>query len=209
MNYIIGMDIDGVLANFNETFRQKVIAVTGRNLFIEDGKEIEFVNGLEPPCWNYVVEAYSYTKEENRACWDSVLQDASFWERLKPLSMAASAISYLKKLRSSGSTIYFPTTRAGVNPHRQTADWLRLSMNFTTPQVLICGLKHGKGGIAAGLHFTHFFDDKPENCYEVREACPDASVFLVNARYNTWAHSELAQKRITLIENPAQVLRLL
>ena len=52
----IGFDVDGVLADFNKRFIERVIAITGRDLFPPRPFDI--------PTWNYP-EHYGYTAEES------------------------------------------------------------------------------------------------------------------------------------------------
>lgn len=205
MSFRIGMDLDGVLANFNESFRRKYIEVTQKDQFFEG----PFINGFEPPCWNYPIESYGYTKAEDDLVWDAVRNDPQFWFRLAPLQGAEKVIHHLARLRREyGSDVYFLTTRAGVKAHRQSYDWVTY-MGFSKPTVLLTDYKAGKGGAVKSLALTHVFDDKPENCWEIKEASPSTNVYLVSCRYNEWAQPQTIEKGIQIINNPSSVLGVL
>ncbi len=57
------IDLDGVLAEFNETFR---------NLLNYHGADIKaFDPSCDPNCWNWTVP-YGGTKEQDRKAWEHV-----------------------------------------------------------------------------------------------------------------------------------------
>jgi len=182
---IIGIDIDGVLANFNKAYRAKLIEVTGRDLIPEEvcrsGKL-----GEEPPVWNYAPH-YGYTKDEDRATWKAIRESGTFWESLAQLP---DADDFLWDLDVRAETdppserpeVYFITTRPGTDVKGQTVRWLSESGIVNFPTVLIT--RGDKGQLAAGLGLTHFLDDKPENCIDVTLARPECAVFLLSCKYN-------------------------
>lgn len=186
---ILGLDIDGVLANFNEGFRQRLLDVTDRACCIAPG--------FSPPVWDWP-EYYGYTQDEVDRTWSDVAKDPTFWQDLKPLPDAESFLDWLWRAVSSanwtqrkGHEIYFMTTRAGTNVKRQTENWL-LKHGFGGDErtVLIC--RSSKSFAANTLGLTHFVDDRRENIQEMlaqrgnRTRC-----YLRLARYNENAVAEL------------------
>lgn len=171
----IGLDVDGVLANFNSAYREILIEVSGRDLIPEV---------FEPPCWEYA-PAYGYTKDEDRAAWSAIRNDPFFWRKLGVLPGAQELLNDIDDVRHA---VYFITTRLGTQVKHQTESWLRDYV--ANPAVLIAKSSADKGRLAEGLDLTHFVDDKPENCIAVKEAVPGCRVFLLSYAYNLWAKNE-------------------
>jgi len=186
---VIGIDIDGVLANFNDAYRIRLAEVTGRALIPE---------GEEPPCWYYATDHYGYTKEEDKATWKSIVEDANFWYDLQPYAGTKNFLIALEHFEFHHAEKYFITTRPGLNVKRQSERWLTKNGWWDEPTVLIA--RGEKGPLAAGLGVTHFIDDRPENCFSVQDACPNARIVLLSARYNQWAHEECKARNIAVID---------
>lgn len=199
MKQIIGIDIDGVLANFNAAYRHALFATTGRDLIPEEvcrGSK----PGEEPPVWNYA-PYYGYTREEDRETWKNITESSSFWMDLKPLPQADDFLERLDcrvELDPIGERpeVYFITTRPGYDVKGQSTRWL--SARFVDfPTVLIT--RGNKGQLAKGLGLTHFIDDKPENCTDVKHYVPECHVFLLSCRYNEAQQGELRAQGITVV----------
>lgn len=186
----LGFDIDGVLADFTSGYRAALTAVSGR--------ECGLAKGDDPPCWDWATEV-GHTKEEDKAAWKLMLSDPEFWFRLSPTLEAAQALAMLTLAYTEGHTTYFITNRMGVNPHIQTLGWLA-QHGMAYPQVIVQA-KANKGELAYALKLTHFIDDKPENCFDVKQAHPACEVYLLKKRYNDTAeYRDLAAKYgITII----------
>lgn len=151
---IIGCDIDGVLADFNTAFIQRVIDVTGRDLFPPRPFDI--------PTWNYP-EHYGYTAAEVSAVWASIKLDISFWVSLPPYGDAIQALAMLDERQCAGDEIYFVTARPGLEAKRQTENWLSY-YGFRRPTVLISSQK---GLCAQALKLDKYLDDRWENVVDV------------------------------------------
>jgi 5'(3')-deoxyribonucleotidase len=154
----IGFDLDGVVADFNQSFIKRLEKVSGKTSTLPHTEE--------PPCWAYPT-AIGFSEEDERAAWNSVKNDPGFWLTLDPLFEAQQALSVLSTMYNVGHEVYFMTTRMGVHPHLQSMTWLELN-GFPNASVLISS---NKGPVAQGLALTHFIDDKPENCFDVDAAC--------------------------------------
>lgn len=156
---IIGVDIDGILSDFNTGFRKVVVDVTGRDLFGENWTPDDITT------WNYTKDQYGYTPEEDKAAWDFVKASPSFWYDSPPLD---GAFDFLQSLSGDFiEDVYFITTRMGKHVKVQTEEWLFTNGYRDVPTVLISS---DKGGICKGLKVTHYIDDKNENCTGVRDA---------------------------------------
>ena len=171
----IGVDVDGVLADFNTNFIQRCIDVTGRDLFPERPFDI--------PTWNYP-EHYGYTAAEVSATWDSIKTDPAFWGSLPPLLGAMGCLEWLRELSQTGQIdLYFVTARLGVMAKQQTEMWLAThSGDFMwAPTVLIAS---DKGTVARGLKLTHYIDDRWENADAVAYMSLNTKVYLRDQPWN-------------------------
>lgn len=179
--FIIGCDVDGVLADFNTAYRQRLIDITGRDLIPP------FVNGHEPSVWNYATDEYGYTKEEDKAVWKNIMSSVSFWEDLRAYPHVPSFLWERDcDIHISLRDIdwYFITTRPGFRVKVQTESWLQ-NNGIDYPTVLIAKDARAKGQLAAGLGLTHFIDDRDLNCYAVMHYSPDTQVYMLRHKYNS------------------------
>ena len=196
---IIGIDIDGVLANFNKAYREILIKTTGRDLIPEEacrsGKP-----GEEPPVWDYAAH-YGYTRDEDRATWKAIRESHTFWRNLNALPGTRGFLWDLDidtELANNPPEVYFITTRPGYSVKSQSVEWLsEYGVDF--PTVLIT--RGNKGQLAAGLGLTHFLDDKPENCMDVKAARPECAVYLLSCRYNEAQQNDCRALGITVIHS--------
>lgn len=150
---IIGVDIDGVLANFNDAYIDLCIKLTGKDLFHPKPFEIT--------TWHYP-EAQGYTKTEIKTVWKHIAESRDFWHKLKPYPGVAGFLKYLSNLNNSDNDIYFITSRVGRTSQWQTMMWL--SEFYVEPMVLISS---EKGECCHALGIEYYIDDKIENCVDV------------------------------------------
>jgi len=184
---VIGVDIDGVLADFNNAFADRLRKVTGRDLLPEDVSN--------PPVW-YWPEHYGYTPKEQNATWDNCWADPEFW---LDLSALGEVDKFFEQIYASGD-IYFITARTGTNVKQQTEQWLEM-YGFHYPTVLIA---YDKGPLAKALKLTHFIDDKDSNCQEVVELSTKTQVFLLDRNYNKQSQSMLKAAGVTVVTERQQ-----
>lgn len=168
----IGIDVDGCLADFNTSYRDRILDQTGILL--------PMIDDTYPDCWNYE-QAAGVTSEQASAIWRSIKDSPDFWRSMRPLKDARFAIKVLADV-SWMTDVYFITSRPGKTSKQQTESWLRAYGYYQAPTVLIS--ENSKGLIAAGLGLDVFVDDKLENCEEVLIARPACRVFLVDAPWN-------------------------
>lgn len=155
----IGVDVDGVLADFNKTYIDRVIQVTGRDLFPARPFVI--------PCWDYP-QHYGYTGAELSAVWSLIRKDTTFWRWLSVCDQTVpDAVRLLNFQTRAGDDAYFITSRPGLLAKRQTEQWL-YDLGMDNPTVLICDQK----GVAANaLNLDCYIDDRPENCCATDPYC--------------------------------------
>lgn len=165
----IGFDVDGVLADFNAAFIDRIIRVTNRDLFPRRPFDI--------PCWSYPAH-YGYTPEEEHSVWTSIKADKSFWRTLSAYPDAGDVLRILHLARTMGHDVYFVTARPGVNAKLQTELWLS-NLGMENPTVLI---SPHKLNCARALELDVYIDDKVENCFSVADHC---KTYLVHRPWNS------------------------
>ncbi len=193
----IGLDIDGVHADFAGAFTKLIVKVTGKDLF-------ERGDGKNPPSWDWFF-LRGYTKEEVGLAWNVVKSPASaFWLNLEELpGCAATRLVILDLLR--WHDVYFITNRPGQNAKWQTEQWLRLHLQIDHPTVL---LSSEKGLTAKALQLDCYLDDYYVNVDDVVKKTlvndrpigvegPTTRTYLLNASYNLDATID---SRVTRVE---------
>lgn len=166
---IIGVDVDGVLADFNRSFIELVVEETCRDLLPPRPFDI--------PVWNYP-QYYGYTDSEVARVWEIIEQHPSFWARLSPYTDIFDSSIYLRDAMAAGHDVYFVTSRPGLTSKRQTETWL-WQQGFPNPTVLISS---AKAAIAGALKFDAYIDDRWENAVGV--AGTNTKSVLLNRPWN-------------------------
>lgn len=170
---ILGLDCDGVLADFNSAFIQRVIDVTGKDLFPPRPFAI--------PCWDYP-EHFGYTKADTTAVWKDIKADPGFWSGLNAYPDVVPVIRWLSKLSEyDQADVYFITNRMGVAAKAQTEMWLS-ARGVDSPTVL---LSANKGMIARALNLDFYVDDKNENCADVAVNSLKTKTYMLAQPWNT------------------------
>ena len=173
----IGIDVDGVLANFFKAYETLTIAVAGEDRFGDK----KWPNQL-PQTWNWP-ETFGYSKETMNQVWASIKRNPKFWVSMEPLPGVSSFLDSLEQLNRQNHEIYFITDRPGINAQRQTAAWLE-EFPFSFPSVIISGPHARKGQIAKGLALDFYLDDKFENVMDVLGKSPSTRTYMLSYPYN-------------------------
>lgn len=169
---IVGLDVDGCLANFNVSYAKIMKEVSGID-FPDFTKE-------EPPCWEYDKKA-GLTSDQIKECWKIIKKDKRFWFNLLPLPQTE---DFLGELDASEHEVYFITDRLGWMPQYQTGCWLQ--QFFTDPSVIIS--RRGKGKVCHALSIDYYIDDKVENIEDVWANAPLTQAYLLKKPYNKKLH---------------------
>lgn len=164
-----GYDVDQVFADFDGGYRKLIMA--------ELGIIIPEMSSTFPTVWGW--DRDYLTSAEISEMWQEI-RTTDFWWELEPLPECHAALAMLTDQQNDGDDVYFITNRPGSYAKRLTEEWLE-NQGFSLPTVLISS---DKGSVCKGLGIEMFVDDKPENCWEVNKACPEAQVFLLDAPYN-------------------------
>lgn len=184
-NFRLGVDLDGVLADFTTSYNNMLRRVSGKN-------DAGLKPGEEPTCWFWATE-YGFTKDEDAAAWAEIKRDPFFWYKLGRYLDAREAVAVLNQMFAAGHEVYFITNRPGIHPQMQSIMWL-VETGMQLPQVCCQSGKHpDKGPLIKGLQLTHFIDDKPENCFDAKEHSPETEVFMLRKPYQSAAHIQRAE----------------
>lgn len=196
----LGIDVDGVLADFATAYGRLLIDITGRNL-LPEGWDIAD-NPNWPTTWYWEREA-GYTKDEENLVWkQGIYSTNTFWENLEPLPTAVASLERLLDLQKEGHDIYFLTHRSGKRAKYQTETFL-VGNGMRFPTVLLTGTD--KTPLINGLGLNFFIDDKPTTVADVAEKCKVKHLFLKAAPYNT----EMATaKRVASIQEALETVGL-
>lgn len=171
MSLRVGVDLDGVLADFITAYRQRIIDVTGKDLFPDHTRW---------DSWNFEQDC-GYSKADVSKVWRELAEDLSFWRELPEYPWTRSAMEQLGKLwQDSEADIYFITSRPGPTVKNQTEMWLD-EFEGVAPTVLISS---EKGLCCKALKLDVYIDDKVENCQDVVRDSPDTLCFMLAQPWN-------------------------
>jgi 5'(3')-deoxyribonucleotidase len=179
----IGLDVDGVLADFTSAYVQLMYQITGRG-------EPALPEDWQPSEWNFE-HTLGFGKDIVEITWDIINASSTFWFGLTPLTDID-----LESL-SLTNDLYFITTRPGTSPKQQTENWLKYHFGMTKPTVLI---SDDKGAIARGLKLDIFIDDRDKNLWAVKGASPATQCYVLDYPYNRNVAPAVAQRISSLRE---------
>jgi hypothetical protein len=167
----LAFDVDGVFANFNVAFIERVKEVTGKDLF-----------GPSPvviTTWDYP-QTFGYSTRDLTAVWQNIEADGQFWAMLPPYEDAS---RYLTRIHDQCAMddVYFITSRPGYNAKAQTEAWLMIWGGFIAPTVLISS---NKGECCHALNIDAYIDDRDKNVFDVRSISPKTRTFLQDQPWN-------------------------
>jgi uncharacterized HAD superfamily protein len=173
----LGVDLDGVVANYAFTFSQLLRELYGKTLPLVN--EDDF--GLD---WDWA-KWYPLTKEQiDGAYLEEMPKVENFWMKLKLMDEAdwtyfKDQVQSLKK-----TNVYFITSRIsteGYSVVKQSQKWL-IEKGFENPNVIV---HNYKGPVVKALNIKAFIDDKFGNCADVlNNNGSNCEVYLRNCNYN-------------------------
>jgi uncharacterized HAD superfamily protein len=172
---MVGMDIDGVLADFISPFL-RILAERAGNGPI-DPESITDPNFINHPF---------LTKEMVADCMVEVSYDARFWHELTPLATARQWQA-LEELNRAGRLVFITHRyeRDTYSIHQVTTDWLN-KHGIASPVVYFT--QSPKSELITNLGIKLFVDDRHENCQDVAENT-SAVVLMPHRPYNqTFSH---------------------
>lgn len=163
----VGIDVDGVLADFITAFM-----VEANALF-----NIPVVSMFTD--WNY--GGTGITEAQADAVWEKLKNTSNWWLREVDMLPETDGLSELDKK----ALCYFITSRGptvGDPVEKQTAQWLRANFGLFTPTVIVMDLPSQKVPLAKALTLDYFIDDKPSTCKQMANA--GLKSYVKDALYN-------------------------
>lgn len=169
----VGVDIDGVLADFNRGFTHLMNQLYDTRVHpkLDD--------------WDWPSKYWSDSQVE--AAWAVINANPDWWRQLQPYE--PSRFQVLQMAAQDNHELYFLTQRTGGLPVKQaTEDWL-VSNGIYRPTVLLVG---DKGPAAVSLRLDRLVDDRPHNISDVLlHAEKTCRCYVWDAPYNEvyyWPH---------------------
>jgi uncharacterized HAD superfamily protein len=171
----LGIDIDGCLANFTESYANLLISIGGDRLPADWRTNRDF-----PDIWDWD-KKYGYTSEQRNKAWEHI-KSTDFWFELQPLPQAPIAIEVLDQL-ADDHEVYFITHRMGKQAKQQTEDWL-FGQGFVTRDATVLIAGDDKTPIVQGLNLDFYIDDKWTTMYKLAAAPIKTKLYMVDYAHN-------------------------
>lgn len=172
----IGIDIDGVLANFIHHFR--ILNNTLHNVTITE----------DPTDWDF--QNWGLTNHQLSMSWAELQKTEGFWTSLKKCDdVKQSHIDVL----DDKAQLFFVTTRAstvGMPREKQTNDWLKKTFRIKHPTVIVTS---NKGLVAAALELDAFIDDNYDNLWSVYFHSPKTKLYYRTSTYQVPTYIPLTE----------------
>lgn len=165
----LGLDLDGVFADFNTSAAYTTGELTGRHLapFFQGAPGQPYL----PTTWNWW-KTLGYTRTEIDRFWAHVTTEPTWWLNLPSYAGTGTFFAQLQReIAAHALDVFFLTTRPGYNAHWQCVQWVR-DHGIEHPQVAIAANAESKGLLAAGLGLHAYVDDYPPNLIAVRQHAP-------------------------------------
>jgi hypothetical protein len=176
MSIRVGFDVDGVIANFNKTFREtatKVEAIAGSR------------DRSDPA-------ARALAADAMKRVWDHISRTAQWWLQLDAYEPEQIERLY-RTSRDRRWEVYFMTTRpssAGETTQFQTQWWLE-THGFPLPSVLT--VPGSRGDAANALKLDIAVDDRLTNCVDIIAASRAKALLLLRNDDHTVRDQALAR----------------
>jgi len=182
----IGIDIDGVLADFRAAFRATALRCLRREA--DDTQEPEV----------------PLSADDVRRVWDHIGRTSNWWLDVPAYEPDQIARLY-SAARAANWEIFFMTKRppsAGDSVQFQTQWWIE-RFGFYLPAVLT--VPGSRGDVANGLRLDMIIDDQLINCVEVVSASPTKAILMQRA-HDSGARDHATNRGIGVVSTLAGAL---
>ncbi len=158
----IGVDIDGVLANFTQAAREVC-----KKWF--DGRPND---NLVQTGWGF--DSLGITPEEEKWMWKVIDKTPDWWLDLRCLPNTCR----LGQLDDTHRVVFITNRKdghVGMPIEWQSAHWLKTKFKIEFPTVLI---SDDKGPLVKALKLDYYIDDRDKNVREVLQAAPECKTYM-------------------------------
>ena len=184
---ILGVDLDGCLADFNSSYIARIVDLHGDRLVGPMGTPFSQMlpqhASWYPDCWDYP-EAAGYTDTQMSAVWKSIKKDPLFWRSLHAFPGTRAACEALERVAAEGHNVYFITSRPGATAKAQSEWWLK-GYGLSCPTVIV---SPDKAAFTMLLKLDAYIDDRllfvNDVMHSVREAGLLTRVYLQEQPWN-------------------------
>jgi hypothetical protein len=187
----IGIDIDGVLADFRSAFHAAARRCLRHD--IEDSADLETVGPLSP--------------EDVRRVWEHIAKTQNWWMDVPAYEPDQIARLY-SVMRAVGWEVFFMTKRppsAGDSVQFQTQWWIE-RFGFYLPAVMT--VPGSRGDVANGLRLDMIIDDQLINCVEVISTAPTKAILMLRTA-DAAAREHAANRGIGVVSSLSEAITVL
>jgi hypothetical protein len=187
----IGIDIDGVLADFRSAFHAAARRCLRHD--IEDSDDLETVGPLSP--------------EDVRRVWERIAKTQNWWMDVPAYEPDQIARLY-SVMRAVGWEVFFMTKRppsAGDSVQFQTQWWIE-RFGFYLPAVMT--VPGSRGDVANGLRLDMIIDDQLINCVEVISTAPTKAILMLRTA-DAAAREHAANRGIGVVSSLSEAITVL
>jgi hypothetical protein len=187
----IGIDIDGVLADFRSAFHAAARRCLRHD--IEDSADLETVGPLSP--------------EDVRRVWEHIAKTQNWWMDVPAYEPDQIARLY-SVMRAVGWEVFFMTKRppsAGDSVQFQTQWWIE-RFGFYLPAVMT--VPGSRGDVANGLRLDMIIDDQLINCVEVISTAPTKAILMLRTA-DAAAREHAANRGIGVVSSMSEAITVL
>ena len=191
MGLRLGIDVDGVLADFRTAFRRA--AERCLRHVIDESQDLDTAGPLSP--------------EDVRRVWDHIGRTPNWWMDVPAYEPEQIARLY-SIARAANWEVFFMTKRppsAGDTVQFQTQWWIE-RFGFYLPAVMT--VPGSRGDVANGLRLDIVIDDQLINCVEVISAAPAKALLMLRSADNA-ARDHAANRGIGVVSSVAEALTVL
>jgi hypothetical protein len=184
----IGIDIDGVLADFRTAFHEAAVRCLRHD--VDDSQDLESLTPL--------------SAEDVRRVWDHIASAQNWWMEV-PAYEADQIARLYSLMRAGGWEVFFMTKRppsAGDSVQFQTQWWIE-RFGFYLPAVMT--VPGSRGDIANGLRLDLVIDDQLINCIEVISTAPTKAI-LVQRSSDPAAKQQASNRGIGVVSTLSEAL---